>query len=130
MQIIKRILIKQVITEKSKKLLREKFEREITQLERECQQLLFEQRKLKNRLHTQKQEISDRFQQEIKHRKDKMTIIEFKIEQLDLLELGSEIIEKEVDGLVDVDIGSNWNEIVGKHSIVIEDDKVIRIDKE
>ncbi|MBO1003830.1 YlqD family protein [Pseudogracilibacillus auburnensis] len=130
MQIMKRVLIKQVITEKSKEVLREQFARDKIQLERECQQLLFEQRKLKNKLGPSKTEITERFQQEIKHRKDKIMVIDFKMEQLELLEIGSEIIEKEVDGLVDVKVGMRWDEIVGKKSIVIEDDIVIRIDHE
>lgn len=128
MQIIKRVLIKQVITEKSKRVLKEKFEQDKIQLERECQQLLFEQRKLTNKLGASKTEITERFQQEIKHRKDKIMVIDFKIEQLEVLEIGSEIIEKEVDGLVDVKVGMCWDEIVGNKSIVIEDNVVIRID--
>lgn len=130
MQIIKRVQIKQVITEKSKERLKEKFAREKIQLERECQQLLFEQRKVKNKLTSSKTEVSERFQQEIKHRKDKIMIIEFKMEQLELLEIGSEIIEKEVDGLVEVKTGMRWDEITGKKSIIIEDDVVVRIDYE
>lgn len=129
-QIIKRILIKQVVTENSKAVLHEKFEREKFQLERECQQLLFEQRKVKNKLGSSKHEITNRFQEEIKQRKDKMKAIDFKKEQLELLQIGSEIIEKEVDGLINVQVGANWKEITGKQSIVVEDDVVIRIDHE
>lgn len=130
MQIIKRVQIKQVITEKSKNVLRKKFEQDKIQLERECQQLLFEQRKLKNKLTNSKHEIKERFEQEISARKDKITIIEFKIEQLALLDLGSEIIEQEVDALVDVKVGSKWDQIVGKQAIVIKDNIVERIDNE
>lgn len=130
MQIIKRVLIKQVVTEKSKRVLKEKFEKEKNQLERECQQLLFEQRKLANKAGTSRAEIIERFQQEIKHRENKIMVIDFKIEQLEILDIGSEIVEKEVDGIIDVKVGMRWNEVVGKKSIVIEDDKIIRIDDE
>lgn len=130
MQIIKRIQIKQIITENSKEELRSKFKQEKNRLDLECQQLLFEKRKLKNRSGTSKQQIHERFNQEIEQRKDKMKLIDFKLEQLELLEIGSEIVEKEVDALVEVKEGSNWNEIIGKQAIVIEDNKVVRIDYE
>lgn len=129
MQLLKKVLIKQVITEKSKQTLRKKFENEIIQLERECQQLLFEQRKLKNRL-SKNQSITDRFQIEIDQRKDKITIIEFKLEQLDSLGIGSEIIEREMDGLVDVEVGTDWKGIEKNPAIIVSDDVVIRIDEE
>jgi len=129
MQIIKRVQVKQIITEKSKEVLRKKFEQNKFQLERECQQLLFEQRKLKNKLsNNSKLEIKERFDQEINSRKDKIAIIDFKIEQLELLNIGSEIIEQEVDALVNVEIGANWEELVAKQSIVIKDNIVERID--
>lgn len=129
MQIIKRVQIKQIITEKSKEVLRSKFEQNKFQLERECQQLLFEQRKLKNKLsNNSKLDIKERFDREINSRKDKIAIIDFKIEQLELLDIGSEIIEQEVDALVNVEIGTNWEELVGKQSIVIKDNIVERID--
>jgi len=128
MQIIKRVQIKQVITEKSKNILQKKFEANKVQLERECQQLLFEQRKLKNKLSSSKYEIKERFEQEINSRKDKIAILDFKMEQLGLLDIGSEIIEQEVDALVDVEVGANWEELIGKQSIVIKDNIVERID--
>ncbi len=128
MQIIKRIQIKQVITDKSKHTLQKKFEQEKIQLERECQQLLFEQRKLINKLGNSKHDIKERFDHELTMRKDKIAIIDFKLEQLDLLDIGSEIIEQEVDALVNVNVGDNWEELVGKQSIIIKDNIVERID--
>lgn len=130
MQIMKRVIIKQVLTETSKKILREKFAQEKEQLSIECQQLQFEQRKLKHQLSSSKQEIKNRFQQEIKNRKDKIMMIDFKIEQLDMLEIGSEIIENEVNALVHVQVGDRWDEVNKKQSIIIKDNVVVRIDEE
>lgn len=130
MQIIKKVLIKRVITEKSREQLRNTFKQEIKKLKRESQQLLFEQRKLQNKMNRSKREINQRFQREIKRRKDEIVLIEFKIEQLDILQLGSEIVEKEVDAIVNVEVGSHWQKIMKKQSIVIKDDVVIRIDNE
>lgn len=128
MQIQKKVYVKQVITETSKLVLREKFASQMNQLERECQQLLFEQRKLSSKV-TDKQKVEQRFQSEINQRKDRMTIIQFKLEQLEELEIGKEIIEKEVDGMVNVEVGMDWKEMEQQTSIVIQDNRVIRIDQ-
>lgn len=126
---MKKVLIKQVLTEKSKGKLRQNFTNHQMRLEQECQQLLFEQRKFQNKSGVSKQEVDQRFQQEIKNRKEKMKLADFKLEQLDMLELGSEITEKEVEALVEVEVGSHWDQIMGETAIIIEDDVVIRIDE-
>lgn len=126
---MKKVLVKQVITEKSKEKLRQNFTNHKMRLEQECQQLLFEQRKSQNKSGVSKQEVYQRFQQEIKNRKEKMKLVDFKLEQLDMLEIGSEITEKEVEALVEVKVGSHWDQIMGETAIVISDDVVIRIDE-
>lgn len=128
MNIIKKVVIKQVITEKSKAALKDKFMKHKMRLEQECQQLLFEQRKLQNKKSLSKQEFQDRFQQEIKNRKEKIKLVEFKIEQLEMLEIGSEIVESEVEALVEVKVGTHWNEIMEQTAIIIKDGVVVRID--
>src|SRR5699024_3061627 len=96
-QIIKKVLVKQVITEKSKSKLRGQFESEKRQLDQECQQLLFEERKLQHKKDYSNKEIEKRFQREIQKRQEKMSLLDFKIEQLDTLEIGQEIIQNEVE---------------------------------
>jgi YlqD protein len=128
-QIIKKVQVKQVITEKSKEEIKANFLHHKMRLEQECQQLLFEQRKLKNKSGFSKQEIDQRFQQEINNRKEKIKLAEFKMDQLDMLEIGSEIVEKEVEALVEVSEGSHWDEIMGKSAIVVKDNVVIRIEE-
>ncbi|MBP2077632.1 YlqD family protein [Oceanobacillus polygoni] len=129
MNIIKKVVIKQIVTEKSKEKIYRNFHDHKLRLEQECQQLLFEKRKLQNKAGSSKQEIEQRFQQEINNRKEKIKLLDFKISQLETLELGSEIIEKEVEALVEVKVGSNWNEIMEEQVIVIKDDVVVRIDE-
>ena len=128
MKIIKKVLIKQIVTEQSKQRLRNGFEKQKMQLEQECQQLLFEQRKLQNKTGVSKQEIAGRFQQEIQNRKNQIQLIDFKLEQLELLEIGSEIIEKEVEALVEVEVGMHWDGRMANKAIIIKDDTVIRIE--
>lgn len=124
------MLIKQIITEKSKQKLLHNFETQKMQLEQECQQLQFEQRKLQNKPSLSKQEIETRFQQEIKKRRDKMMLIDFKVEQLDVVEIGSEVIESTVESLVEVSEGMHWTKVMDEQAIIIKDDRVIRIDNE
>lgn len=128
MKIIKKVLIKQIITEKSKQKLLHNFKTQKIQLEQECQQLQFEQRKLQNKPSLSKQEIETRFQQEVQKRKDKIMLIDFKVEQLGMVEIGSEMIESTVESLVEVSEGMHWTEVMDEQAIIIKDDVVIRID--
>ena len=129
MQIIQKVIVKQMITENSKYTLQKKFEREKKQLELECQQLLFEQRKLMNKLIQSKTEVEERFEREINFRKDKMLMIDFKIEQLEVLEIGSEIIEREMEAIVPVEVGKDWETIMKERIIVVKDNIIVRIDE-
>lgn len=128
MNIIKKIQVKQIITEKSKEKLKNNFIHQKMRLEQECQQLLFEQRKLENKIGTSKQEIKSRFQREINQRQHRIKSIDFKLEQLEILEIGSEIIEREVEALVEVNEGEHWDEVMSERAIVIKDNIVIRIE--
>ena len=129
MNIIKKIQVKQIVTKQSKEKLKSNFIHQKMRLEQECQQLLFEQRKLENKAGISKQDIKSRFQQEISQRQQNIKSIDFKLEQLEILEIGSEIIEREVEALVEVKEGAHWDEIMNDHAIIIKDNIVIRIDK-
>lgn len=127
MKIIKKVEIRQVITEKSKAKIKSNFFDQKMRLEQECQQLLFEKRKMQNKKGAHKQEIERKFHKEISKRKDEIELIQFKEEQLEVLELGSEIVEGEVESLVEVSIGTNWEELMKRQAIVIKDNNVVRI---
>ncbi|MBM7571798.1 YlqD family protein [Aquibacillus albus] len=128
MNIIQKIPVKQVLTDDSKEKMNQKFCHKKQQLDQECQQLLFEQKKLQNKNGISKQEVYKRFQQEIMRRKEQIKWIEFQLEQLEILPIGSELIEREVEALVEVSEGSNWQELMENKAIIIKDDIVIRIE--
>ncbi|HLR75616.1 MAG TPA: YlqD family protein [Virgibacillus sp.] len=128
MKIIKKVLIKQIITDESKRKIESTFNTKKMRLEQECQQLLFEQRKLQHQPGLSKRDVKERFQQEIERRKEKIEMIDFKLEQLEMLEIGSEIVEGEVDAFVEVQEGAHWDQVMGEQAIVIKDDIVIRIE--
>jgi len=129
MKLIKKVPIKLVVTEDSKEKIRQNFTNHKLRLEQECQQLQFEIRKLKNKNANVRSDMESRFNQEIKNRQEKIKLLDFKIEQLDELKMGSEIVEKEVEALVEVEVGSDWQHLMKEQAIVIKDDKVIRIDE-
>lgn len=129
MQLIQPVRIVHVLTEKSKDHLHTVFTKEKLRLEQECQQLLFEQKKLEQQMKDQREDVARKFQKEIQTRLEKQHQLAFKIEQLKTLPLGSEIVEKEVDALVEVAIGSKWSSIQERMTVVVEDDIVIRIDQ-
>lgn len=129
MKIIKKVKIKQIITEKSRDNLITEFQNQKLRLEQECQQLLFEKRKMQNKPGVSKQDVKVRFEKEINKRKEKINLIDFKMKQLAMLEIGSEIIEDEVETLVEVTEGMNWEEIMKEQAIIIKDGIVVRIDE-
>lgn len=118
------------MTKESKLVIQERLEKDRAQLQLECGQLLFEQKKLLHKINHSKEQIEQRFSGEIKQREAKITLIDFKIEQLDLLAIGSEVIEKEIEALVEVKVGTSWEEIMGTQSIIIKDGFVVRIENE
>lgn len=129
LKIIQKVLVKQVITEKSKKQLTKKFQQEIARLKKECEQLQFEQKKMERKYKSYQSTVKKRFAYEINLRQEKIKQLDFKLKQLEILEIGSEIVENEVDALVDIEIGMNWQEQTQPRSIVIKDDIVVHIDK-
>jgi hypothetical protein len=127
MKIIRKTSVKQVITQKSKEMIQQKFEVQFQQLENECHQLQFEKRKLQSKKNLSPSDVNKRFQKEIERRQNKMKWLEYQLEQLDILPIGSEITESEVDEIVEVSVGDNWQDVMGdSRSITIEDGIVIR----
>jgi predicted transcriptional regulator len=120
MKILQSVVVKQVITEKSKKELLNTFESNLFRLRKECEQLQFEQKKLEKNSKLLVQDIRKQFENELKKRTEKMKMISFQIEQLNHLDLGSEIKEKEVQAIIEVQIGDCWNKI-NQAEIVIKD---------
>src|SRR5690625_4018449 len=130
MKLIKKILIKQIITKNNKKKLESKFKDEKKDLALKCEQLIFEKKKLQKEKKSATHKIEQRIQVEIDNRKRKINQIDFQLEQLHQLPLGSEIVETKMESLVEVKLGMDWANFQKETEIFIEDDIVIRIDYE
>lgn len=127
MKIIKDVHIKHILTEKSKQVLIDKFDIEIKKLKLELDQLTFEQKKLNRKYKSKTNVIKEKIDQQIQIRKSQINEVEFKKTQLDILPLGSEIIEKTVETLVEVEEGASWSQLNKASSIIIKDGIVIKI---
>lgn len=124
MEIIQTVIVKQILTEKSKQLLMDYFTNERSQLIKECEQLQFEQKKqdLKRKGPSLN---NDSFMKEIKLREEKMKLLEFRMEQLHILPLGSEIKQSEVQAITEVEVGDQWDS--HEKTIIVKDGRVIEI---
>lgn len=121
MKIIQTVEVKQVLTEKSRAELCEKFAARRRQLQQECDQLRFEQKKLEKNGKYSPNILKQYFAKELDDRLEKIKLLDFQIEQLHILPLGSELKEREVQALVEVKVGDRWEDIATKRTIVIED---------
>ncbi|MFY4773863.1 YlqD family protein [Metabacillus sp. RGM 3146] len=125
MKIIQHVTVKQVLTEKSKQTLLDSFSEKMEQAKRECDQLTFQLKKLEKT--NISNEMRQQYKKEIEKRKDKLKILGFQIEQVHTLPLGSELKEKEVQALLEVNVGDDWSDFLEERTIIVTDGFVTEI---
>jgi hypothetical protein len=126
-KILQTVVVKQILTEKSKqKLLYQYMERKL-QLQKESDQLLFELKRLEKTKKFQMNGLKNHFEKEIQKREEKQKLLEFQIEQLHMLPLGSELKEKEVQALIELNVGDSWEERLRQPAIIIKDGIITEI---
>ncbi|MDQ0227631.1 YlqD family protein [Metabacillus niabensis] len=123
MNILRQVYVKQVITETSKQTLITQFSNKKVFLEQECDRLYFEYKKVEK---TNKQ-LAVQYLKEIEKRREKIKLVEFQLQQVHTLPLGSELKEKEVGAIFEVKVGDNWDELMKEKTIVIKDGIVEQI---
>ncbi|AGE21662.1 YlqD family protein [Geobacillus sp. G4] len=127
MKLIQTVEVRQIVTERSKQELAAAFLARKQQLERECDQLRFEQKRMEKSGNYPPALVKQYFAKEIDERMEKMKLLEFQLEQLHMLPLGSELKEREVEALVEVNVGDRWEEVTKTRAIIIEDGVVKEI---
>ncbi|HHY74601.1 MAG TPA: hypothetical protein GX497_15520 [Bacillus bacterium] len=127
MKIIRNIIVKQIVTEESKRLLFEKLKQQVYQLNTETAQLQFEKKKFEKMKSKQVPTALAQFDKELTNRIEKAKLLEFQLEQLELLPLGTELKEAEVQGIVEVHEGDNWEELTKERTIVTKDGIIVEI---
>ncbi|ADH99229.1 YlqD family protein [Salisediminibacterium selenitireducens] len=123
MQIIKKVVVKQILTEDSRDRLKEQFLSRQYQLTKELKQLEFVlHKKMKeNTSQNYQQSLKASFDKEVAKRKERLRQLELKLGQLDELELGSELREGTIQMIEEVEEGDNWDEVMKGTEIVIKD---------
>ncbi|MFS0613209.1 YlqD family protein [Lederbergia ruris] len=127
MKILQKVNVKQVLTEQSKDQLLKKYEQNKQQLQKECDQLFFEMKKLERNRKYPAGGLKTQFDKEIDLRKERIKMIEFQIEQLEILPLGSELQDQEVSAMIEISVGDNWEEKVSGRTIVVKDGIITEI---
>lgn len=130
MKVIKKVVVKQVLTNTRKQNMLDDYDKQKKQVLKEIKQLEFQLHKKlkasKNNFEYQSA-LKSSFNKEIKERNDKVKIIDFQINQLTELEIGTEIKDQVIETLYDINIGDNWNEIINNTEILIKDGIVTEI---
>ncbi|WP_462409249.1 YlqD family protein [Neobacillus sp. Marseille-QA0830] len=121
MQIIQTVVVKQILTKKSKQELLGKFGSQRLQLQKECDQLLFEYKRLEKTKTYSAESLKKHFDKELQARKEKVKLLEFQIDQLHILPIGSELTEKEVQAMIEVKAGDVWDAVSKPHAIIVKD---------
>ncbi|WP_338753971.1 YlqD family protein [Bacillus sp. FJAT-52991] len=127
MYILQTVVVKQVLTEKMKRQLLLSYEEQKSQLQREYEQLRFEQKKAEKKYKNSKKESAQLYEKEMQKRLDKIQNIEFQVNQLSLLPLGSELKEQELQTMTEVNVGDRWSDIENEKTIIIKDGIIIDI---
>jgi hypothetical protein len=123
MKILHQVAVKQILTETSKQALIEQFSNKKKLLEQECDQLYFEYKKVEK----SSKQLATQFLKEIDKRREKAKLVEFQLQQVHTLPIGSELKEKDVEAIVEVNVGDNWNALMNESTIVIKDGIVDQI---
>ena len=126
-KVVQKVIVKQVLTEQSKEKLRHKFILEQKGLQNEIEQLRFQLKKIENMKKPSAASLEKQFEKEQKTRLEKLRIIDFQLEQLNLLPIGSELEETKLDAIVEVKEGDSWEEFKSLQTILVKDGIVIEI---
>lgn len=121
MKILHNVSVKKILTETTKETMVKQLFEEKFQLHKECEQLLFEQKKLERMKKYSSVQLQAQFDKQIATRKEKIKIIDFQLEQIELLPIGAELDDQDVQVMTEIHIGDNWEEKVANKVIILED---------
>ena len=121
MQFLQTVAIKQVFTELKKETLAKGLHEEIEQVQREMDQLHFQLQKAIKGSSSKEFQVRKRYEQEINKRTEKRKSIEFKLQQLQKLEMGTEIADGYAQAIVELNIGDTWPDQGQELEMVVRD---------
>lgn len=119
------IKVKMILTEASKRQLEEEFSARKKRYELEMEQLHFQAKKLMveaQRRGMEAQEVvHQRIFKEESARRKKITDLDFQIQQLSQVPLGSEVLYTTVESDIEVKVGDAWDKIMNQAEIILLD---------
>ncbi|MDT8859051.1 YlqD family protein [Alkalihalobacillus sp. MEB130] len=123
MKIIRNVIVKQVLTSKKRATILKKLEEEAQKYNREIKQLTFLLHKAirDSGSKHEEEEIRARYMKDIKQREASLESVTFQIQQMDKLELGTEILEGTVESFIEIHEGDRWPGIESRQEIVVKD---------
>lgn len=129
MKLLRTVIIKHVLTEEKKAAMIAEFEAEFSQCERELEQLTFQLHKAIKDLPSKHEQhaLRARYKEEIKQREEKQRTISFKLQQLQILKLGSELNTGTAESIVEVEVGDPWPNPDQKTEVVIKNGMIHEI---
>jgi predicted nuclease with TOPRIM domain len=132
MKIIKTVVVKQVLTEKRKEQLLQELIDEKDQLLKELEQLKFQLQKKLKKYDNLDSHHSTRisFQKEMTRREEKLQTMDFKMNQLHNLEIGTELRDGTVQSIHEIQVGDIWQVISEPSEIIVEDGIITKIRKD
>ncbi|WP_335960872.1 YlqD family protein [Halalkalibacter kiskunsagensis] len=123
MKLIQNVVIKQVLTKAKKASIIQQYEEGLIQYKREIDQLNFQlHRATKDRVtkHEQ-QQLRARYNKDIKKREDSIQALSFKIQQINQLQIGTEIREGTAESIIEINEGDMWTGLGSMPEIIIKD---------
>jgi hypothetical protein len=131
MKIIRPVQVKVILTEKAKKELETEYDEQFQQLQLELEQLRFQSKKFmqenEKKFHDLNRLAQERLKKEETKKREQLEQTKFKLDQLRLIPLGTEIQYTTVDQLIDVRVGDDWESISGQAEIIIKDGMIHEI---
>lgn len=124
MDIIKTVAVKQILTDKQKRVYLNDFNKELHEMQIELEQLKFQLHKqLKTSQYNRetKHSLKHKYMQKIKQKEERLDGLRFKVEQLEKLPLGIEVQEGTVQVLCSVKVGDTWDDPAKGGEIIIKD---------
>jgi hypothetical protein len=125
------VVVKLVLTEQTKEKLRQEYKDAIRRLKLEMEQLQFQGKKLMTEAQKKGNEavklVQDRIGKEHRQRREKVEVLEQQLQQLDELEIGSEIHHGTVESECTVRVGDHWDECMTGTEIIIKDSIIVEI---
>lgn len=128
--VVKRqIPVKAIVTEGLKRKLAADVQEAIKKLDLELQQLEFSLKKVQLELKADPQRLMAAQQQittEIKKRQDTRNQLLAKLKEIGRLNVGEEVVQGLVEGLIEVQVGDRWDKVMHME-IVLKDNVVVEI---